>query len=159
MPHDEAPYLVPGDDAFDGKEFMEAEDLDALGMALRQHPEMVHLLDVRITCLWKAKGGVSKGKQTLGKVQAVTGLLGHFTEVDFVVWLAADHLRERGAKKRTVEACLHEELCRLQLDDDGQKVVILAPDFSGFAANLSRYGMWRKDLEQAAEAFRQLSLL
>lgn len=95
----------------------------------------------------------------MGKVVPATGLVGYFSEVDFVLWLPADHLREGSASERVVEACLFEQACSLQWDAAGGTVAIVGSDFSGFTESLKFYGAWRKDLKKAGEAFEQLGLL
>ena len=153
-------YLIPSEDTFDEADYLPGHDLEALlSKLIDRHATLFsHIERLKIVCLWKAKGGASKGKQTFGKVQAATGLVGFFSEADFVIWLAADHLREKNASERTVEACLFHEACHIQWDADGGKVLVVDHDFYGFTEELRAYGAWRTDLEKAAKAFEQLAL-
>ena len=153
-------YPVPSEETFDEADYLPGHDLEVqLGRLIDRHETLFsHIARLKITCLWKAKGGASKGKQTLGKVQAATGLVGFFSEADFVIWLAADHLREGTASEKVIEACLFERACSLQWDAEGGTVQIVGEDFSGFTESLRFYGAWRKDLTKASEAFEQLGL-
>ena len=154
-------YPIPSESTFDEADYVPGHDLEViLGKLIDRHETLFsHLVRLKIGCLWKAKGGVSKGKQTLGRVQAATGLVGFFSEVDFVIWLAADHLRDRDASAETVEACLFHEACHIQWDAQDGKAMIVDHDFAGFTEEVKHYGVWRRDLEKAGAAFEQLSLL
>ena len=129
------PYPIPLEDSFGGEDFLSGLDLNVmLAKLIDRHPTLFsHLPMSRIICLWKMKGGISKGKQILGKVQAATGLVGFFSEADFVIWLAADHLHEMVPSEKTVEACLFHEMCHIQWDAQDGKATVVDHDCAGFA--------------------------
>jgi len=154
-------YRVPSEAAFGEGEFMEANDIAKMvpGLIDKHSALFGHITNVDIICLWKKSGGQTKGKPTWAKVQSPSGLLRYFAECDFVVWLAADHLREKGVSAKEVEAIIFHELCHLQWDAEDGKIMVVGHDFEGFAEEIKHYGMWRRDLAKAGEAIRQLSLL
>jgi len=133
--------------------FAEDHDLDRAVAFLRfSYPELVN---ASVTVLWKAKGGRSNGKNTLGKCQKASGLLGYFVPSTFVIWLAADHLR--GKTTHQIEAVLYHELKHIGLDDNGDPCVV-AHDFTGFLSELDRYGCYLEDLAIAKAHFEQARL-
>lgn len=152
------PYKVPLEDTFEEADFLPAHDLDLmLTRLINKHETLFsHLVNLQITCLWKAKGGASKGKKTLGKVQAATGLVGYFSECDFVIWLAADNLR--GQVERVIEACLMHEALHISWNMEDGKVQVVDHDFAGFTEEIRFYGLWRVDLEKMAKSVQQLPL-
>lgn len=162
---DNFPVVIPGVNDFGDADYCEAPELAQQATALiNLHDSFVSLANVNITYLWKKEGGHAKGKKRLGCTTKTTNLLGHFSKVDVVIWLAADHLAPDGSgitsRKRT-EACLYHELCHVLADEDeaGELKISLSPhDFEGFASELEFYGTWRSDLQVAEAAFKQLGL-
>lgn len=140
----DARYLVPEEDLFDAERaggFLVAPDLEAIGRALAgRYIAFGHLRDMVVTYLWREKGGKSHGRETLGACQKPTGLLRHFSGSDFVIWLAADHLREREAKAYEVEAIVFHELLHTGSNDDGDPVLI-GHEWEGFGAEIEQYGV------------------
>jgi hypothetical protein len=108
---------------------------------------------VNLAVRWKATGGKYHGKTV-----ALSGLNHHLHGVDFAIWLAADHLREREYSPRQIEALLYHQLLRIGADDDG-KPVLLDPDIIGFRDELIEYGAWHDDLAKAKASFEQARLL
>lgn len=158
-------YPVPTDAALGG-EYTLAPDLEKLARALiREHGHRV-AAECQITYLWRKKGGAAKGKPTLGACSKPSGLLRHFAGVDFVIWLAADHLRDDRATVRQVSAALWHELGHVGETEEPAnadehwmpELTLLSHDFEGFLDEYQRYGAWRADLRAAEHAFRQLPL-
>lgn len=157
-------YQVPAPGTFVDRagfetEFILAHDLEEIVAALiRVHDlRFQHFHDLRIAIRWKRSGGKSSGKRTFGKCVRAAGLLAHFSEMDFVIWLAADHCREANFTAYQVEALLYRQMLHIAVDDDGE-VVLAPPDFSGFRSEVEEYGDWQPDLSGARRAFDQLRL-
>jgi len=154
----DAPYFLPLDELFNGAYFA-ASDLDGMATALLEAYE----LDLQphrtfdVAYLWKQKGGTRDGKAVLGKCVLVRGLLAHFCPARFIIWLAADHLRDAKASRYLVEAILYHEMLHVGEDEDGEPVLI-PHEFTGFAAELRRYGAYTHDLRVAHQAFEQMPL-
>ena len=157
-----SPYSVPSEEAFDEADYLPAPDLEKIIAGLINTHETLfsHLVNLKLTCLWKAKGGASKGKTPLSKIQVASGLIGFFSEADFIIALSADHLRKGRAGRHTVEAVCFHELCHIQYpwDAEGGKVFVVGHDFEGFTEELKVYGAWRTELDKAGKAFAQLGL-
>lgn len=144
-------------------EFLPALNLDSrLARLVGKYPELSHLGGVEIRCLWKASGGKSGGKNVLGKCQKLTGLARYFSgeesgvSVDFIIWLAADHLADYD--ERAIEAVLYHECCHIGWDEEGDKPVVVAHEFAGFLGELERYGLYALDLQNLGQTMRQLRL-
>ena len=158
-------YMPPGPTAFIGedggiREFVEARDLDAgVTRLIEAHPKELALLrQLTIVCLWRAKGGKSNGKRVLGQTKRLTGLERYLSgmmddePVDFVIWLAVDHLSYRS--DNGIEAVLFHELCHIGADDKG-KPCIVPHDWAGFAREIELYGLHTEDARHVERAFRQ----
>mgnify|MGYP001572486283 CR=1 FL=1 len=161
---DHTPFPIPTDNDFKNEhikeqDFLPGEELRKIAEDLIYRPSLhlAHLDRIPISYLWKQKGGASHGKETLGKCQVATGLVKHFSEVSFVIWLAADHLRERKATNTFVEACLYHELLHIEEDEDG-KLVLRDHQFEGFVDEVKAFGLWQEGLTRAKEAFFQAGL-
>ncbi len=165
-------YTPPAGAAFvgpDGEtiEFLPAPDLSRGAVTLRErHPEdLAHLDGLTIEYVWKAAGGKSGGKAVLGKCTKLAGLARYLSgaldgaldgePVDFVVWLAADHLALRS--DRGIEAILFHELCHIGTDDKGNPTVV-PHDWAGFAREIELFGLHTEDARTVDKAFRQLHL-
>lgn len=139
--------------------FLTDTNLDELASDLIQRfEELGHLASVDIAYLWKAKGGTSGETQTLGKCSKASGLLAHFSDVQFVIWLAADHCHTLQLAPRQIEALLYHELSHIGWDADKDAPVIRNHEFSGFVREVDRYGLWLDDLRILATSIKQLPL-
>jgi hypothetical protein len=152
-------FPVPDKKQFAGKDYLEAPELKEVGDALIEHYEndFPHLLDANIVYLWKEKGGESGGLATLGKCIRPTGLAGYFAadedeaaQVNYVIWAAADHLRENRASVRTVHALIFHELKHTAWQDG--KLIVVGHEFEGFAREIEEFGMWTNSIKRIAEA-------
>lgn len=161
----EVTYLVPQEALFKGEkgedlDFIPAPDLEKIAQELiGRHPRFAEIESLDIAYLWKRKGGSSKGRATLGRTQKTAGLLKHFSEFDFVIWLARDHAYEFGLTNKQVEAAVFHELLHVFYDPEDGGISLIGHDYEGFVAEIEEYGLWKRDLKLAGEAIgKQLSL-
>lgn len=148
------PYQVPNDDMFGDEGFFHDEDLEAKAHeVIERHRGLIGWLDARkLAVLWKKTGGAKNGNATLGKCQKPSGLLKFFSDREWVIWLAADHCRERKLTERQVEALLFHELLHPVLAD-GQPA-IRGHDVEAFNDEIREYGLWMSNLVAAGRAFQ-----
>lgn len=161
-PYDRIPD--PGDFERDGMDFLRGKDIEAIAALLIEHYEsqFAHLRHFRIGYLWKRSGGSKHGHPKLGQTQRTAGLVRFYGDVDFVIWLAADHLRAYGpmdepATHWTVEAVVYHELMHVGATDD-KAPAMRGHDFEGFAKEVTEYGSWDESAEVMRIAFEQLEL-
>ena len=149
---------IPEDGEFeDEAEFLKSSNLVDLAYRLIES-KATWLRGRSIVFLWKKTGGKTKGKPTLGKCEKPSGLLKHFADYDFVIWLGADNMRAAKFGQMEIEATLFHELCHAWIDEDGD-TQILPHDFEGFCSEVREYGLWRLDLKIMHETAKQLKLL
>lgn len=155
------PARIPDEGEFDG-DFLSSVPLNDLAEELiSQYGELAHLADLRLRVYWEKQGGAKAGKAVLGKCTKPSGLLLYFSDLDFVIWLAADHCRDWNFTDHQLEALLYHELCHagMELDKDEQpKYVILPHEVEMFTSEVERYGLWMDDLTRAKYAFDQVAL-
>ena len=183
--HPDALYPVPAEELFDNdSKYMAAPDLERIAALLLKDDlgvgHFAHLKGVRVVYLWKRAGRARNGRFVYGKCSKPSGLLQHFAEADFVIWLAADHLRDMQMKVRDtvvasveltrtiigathwqVEALLSHELEHIgteETDDGVDKLVLKPHDLEIFRAEIERYGPWQADIIEAARSFKQMPL-
>lgn len=154
-------FLVPEDAAFDGAQFRPAPELANIAEGLIEENGFLSFLEgCKIQYLWKRKTGVSKGKLKIGFLARGSGLLGHYSRAEFLVWLSASTARDAKFTDRQVEAAIFHQLCHIGEDDNGNWIKV-GHDFEGFAAEVRVYGTWTEDLKIGDSAFkiaRQLGL-
>ena len=136
-------------------EFTEAPDVEAIARALiwsgivpRIHNEL------SIKYLWKKSGG-----KKLGACAKPSGLTGYFAGCDFVIWLAYDHVIEKGLTRYQVEALVYHELLHVNYDydsNDNLKPVLYDHEFEGFKEEIEFYGFWRENIEDIGKAFQKV---
>ncbi|HQX61832.1 MAG TPA: putative metallopeptidase [Thermomicrobiales bacterium] len=162
-------YVPPSALTFGDAEFRPAPDL-ARGAAklLEAYPEDLAVLNiVQPVYLWRKKGGMSAGKDVLGKTTKLSGMARYLSgyvdnePVDIVIWLAADHLAIRS--DRGIEAVLFHELLHVGLketddEDDVPAPIVLPHDWAGFRREIEVYGLHTEDARQVAPAFAQVAL-
>lgn len=140
-------------------DYVPAPDLAARAAHLIEtRPHLEHLAPLRIGYVWKRKGGSAKGKPKLGQCQRASGLLAHYSELDFVVWLAADWAVELGLTDKQLEAALYHELLHIGCDPESGEAVLVGHDVEMFRAEVEHYGLWRPAIRDVAETFQQLTL-
>ncbi|MFT4038348.1 MAG: putative metallopeptidase [Thermomicrobiales bacterium] len=157
------PVHPPAEEEFEGDDFLSAPDLDRLkNQLIVQWPEFGNLRHASIDILWKAKGGNSGGKLTFGKCSKMSGLAKHYSGETFVIWLAADHVREYQLSQRQIEALVYHELshCGWEVDDKTGELKwhVAAHDATVFFGELERYGAWQQDLRTLQHGYAQLAL-
>lgn len=151
-------FPIPDKKEFEGKQFLASEDLKVVADSLieKYENDFSHLNDANIVYLWKEAGGESNGYATLGKCIRPSGLAAFFaapdaqSNVDYVIWCAADHLRENKANYRTVCALLFHELKHTYWQDG--KLIVVGHEFEGFAREIEEFGMWQHSIKRIAEA-------
>jgi putative metallopeptidase len=154
-------FQIPDKKDFLDDEFLEAPELKKMGLMLieKYENDFAHLVEANVIYLWKEKGGDSGGRATLGKCIRPTGLAKHFAirsdesegeKVDYIVWAAADHLRDNRANYRTVCALIFHELKHTAWDDG--KLIVVGHEFEGFAREIEEFGMWQSSIKKIAEA-------
>lgn len=153
---------VPAAENFEmmGAEFVRDERLDDLAHALiAKWPELRWLDRWRVKVLWKRKGGKSAGDPTLGRMTLASGLLKYFSDTDFIVWLGADHCRDREFQPYQIEALLFHELLHCAVkpgeDEEDDKPTAKGHDAELFVGEIERYGAWMDNLKVVELAFRQ----
>lgn len=128
----DAPYAkIPPKKTFEelDADFVEAPDLQEIIDALLLTHESLFgpLAELEIKALWKAEGGTKSGNMTLGKCMKLSGLARYFGDCDFVIWLAADWLRELNAGEPAtalqVEGMCFHELKHCATTDKGAIVL------------------------------------
>lgn len=151
---------IPQDGEFDEAGFLAKDDLTKLYDALiKEHaPQLGFLKRFDIAVLWKRKGGMTGGRERLGNAQRPGGLLKHFSSAVFVVWLAADHIRQKEFSDEQIAAALFHQLCKLDSTGEEDKPTLQGPDIVAFRQEIEHYGPWNPDLTQAAATFQQLKL-
>lgn len=162
---------IPGDVEFEGGDFLEAPELEALGRAIIERDDRFeHLREWQnsIAWLWKRKGGKKGGKEMLGACQPLSGYAQFKAGRSYLIWLAADACRRARMAGRQMEACVYHQLCHLAPGEDADEAeemglpapspVIVGHDYEGFLDELRAFGAWRPDLEEAEGAFRQMPL-
>jgi len=151
-------FNIPDKADFDGKQFLDAPDLKTVGEVLieKYEADFAHLNDANIIYLWKESGGETGGRATLGKCIRPTGLAAYFAapdagaNVDYIIWAAADHLRDNRANYRTVNALIFHELKHTYWEDG--KLIVVGHEFEGFAREIEEFGMWQGAIKRIAEA-------
>ena len=154
------PYAVPPESAFEENGyagFLPAPDLKRLADRLIPNHELPIAGATNVIYLWRAEGGKHKGQPVYAKIQAPSGLLEHFSRADFVLWVAADHLRARKASARFVEAVLHHELLHVTEDEKGN-LVLQGHGFEGFLREVELYADVVEELQAIVHTVRQMSL-
>ncbi len=160
------PLKVPSDAIFDDSEYAMSSPLSQRARTLiSRHPEhLKHLEAFSVIYLWRKAGGKSKGRVVFGKCQKPSGLLKHFSEATYVIWLAADHCRAAGFDDRQIEALLFHEMLHTgvaEVDENtgrGGGAITVPHELEVFRAEIEIYGLWAPDLKAIAPAFKQASL-
>lgn len=161
----------PPDDDFAENEtdFLEDIHMENLGRQLiRDWPELRHIRNVSVAYAWKRKGGKSKGALVFGTCTKLSGYARYRSQADFLIWLAADHVRDAAFTPEQLEALLYHELKHIgfELDEDENsptygemQIKAVGHDVEGFYDEIRRYGSWRDSLRHAEHEFKQLALV
>lgn len=162
---------VPDEDEFsDDSDYLDADDLaDLLTEAIRRFPRLSVIEDhgLVVKVLWKKKGGKAKGHPTWGRCQIASGLVGHFSRADAVIWLAADHCKAEEYTTEQVIKLLYHQARHLDwedgtIDKDGiqgdGRPIITGPAVSLFEGEIKDTGAWDRVRRAAATEFAQPGL-
>lgn len=161
---------VPHDAVFADRavDFLPSVQLDDIGRALCAARKTLQITDeIRIEYLYKRKGGVTQGKTVFGKCIKTSGLVKHFASdarrspVDYVIWIAADAVRDTRMMNWQLEALVYHELLHIAVeegDNDEPKFTVRGHQFEGFLAEIDAYGLWWSDLKELGSHVRQLKL-
>lgn len=150
---------VPTEQEIGDNAFLEAPDLELLADELiERHTTLGHLRALTVHFRWKAKGGKSKGAAVYGKCTKPSGLLADYSGADFIIWLAADYVRDARFTQRQIEALLFHELLHTHTDSETGEPITLAHDFEGFRKEVEEYGWWSQPLLELRNTSMQLKL-
>lgn len=151
---------IPTKESFGTEPYKSASDLSILGAAvIGKFPDRFKAAQkFELRYLWKASGGSQFGKPHYGDCQRTDGLVKHFAGCDFVVWFAADHLRDTAFMQKQLEALMFRCLCHIGVNENTGSPQYLGPDFVGYRDELANYGFWDAPLAELAKVIRQPSL-
>jgi hypothetical protein len=149
----------PSEAAFGTEDFLPASDLERMAARfIAEYPgHFGHVANARLSILWKRAGGKSRGQIRMGQCSKTSGRARFWGESEFVIWLAADHLRRSPSEK--IANVLFHELLHIGSDPDTGDAKIVGHDLEFFFAEVSERGLWRPEMEQAHEVFTQLRLI
>ena len=153
----EGQFGVPTDKDFElTGEFMPADGCEKIALALIQNRDSLrHLSGMSISFLWKRKGA-EKPRRKLGHCQLSKGLLGYFSQTDFVIVFCANNCR--GITNWGMEALIFHELKHAGTNEKGEPCTI-PHDCETFGEEIERYGFWKGDIKFIAEAVQKSMLL
>jgi hypothetical protein len=161
------PLKVPSDSIFgdDGEFAVSTALAQRARLLIERHPDHLdNIADLSVVYLWKKQGGKSKGRATFGKCSKPSGLLKHFAECQFVIWLAADHCRAAEFGDREIEALLFHEMLHMGVSEADENTgrgggpTLVPHELEVFRAEVEIYGLWAPDLKEVGPAFQQASL-
>ncbi len=153
--------IPPADETFGDARFMDSAFLQMVMddlVARTDRPLLSSLRDQSVAVLWKKTGGKTHGKSTLGKATKPSGLLAHFADLDFIIWIAADHVREYALNDLQLEALVYHELLHCDYDTETEEPTIAGHDAELFLSELDLYGGWMSDLLRVIQHAQQLPL-
>lgn len=148
-------FKVPKEHEFEQEEseFIVSPEIAVIGRTLiKNYDEDFHQINfAEIGYFWKKKGGKTGGKNKSGQCQKPTGLLKHFSEMDFIVWLAADHCQFNNYYQIT--ALVFHELKHAGYNPENGEYEIKTHDFEGFNREVEIFGAWKRDTAAIQKAF------
>jgi hypothetical protein len=152
-------YPVPSKQRFkdEGEGVIEADDLAHIAAALIRDDTLPlgHLENLSIAYLFAEKGGTTGGYPCLGRCIKASKVLRHFGDMDYVVLLSADNLREMKATRWQVEALVAHQLGHISLEttEKGEdRLGVQGHDFEGFTWEFARYGAYLAGMVAPAQA-------
>lgn len=113
-----------------------------------------HLRNARIKYLIRRKASKTAGKITFGQAIKPGKRYNYLTDCDFIIEIAKtaiDNLTDEG-----LEALVDHELYHCIKADEKYKTT--SHDFTGFFANIDRYGFWNKELRNLENQLKQMEL-
>jgi len=153
----------PTEQEFADIDYVRTHDLDDVkNRLIAGWPEFGTLQQCNIDILWKKSGGQSGGKLTFGKCTKMSGLAQYYSGETFVIWIAADHVRDHEFTQLQLEALIYHELshCGWEVDDKTGEIkwAVVAHDATLFFNEITRYGAWQSDLRILRQSYEQLAL-
>lgn len=152
-------YPVPSKQRFKaaGEGVIKADDLEHIARSLMEDETLplVSLQRLNIAYLWADKGGTNGGYPALGRLIKASKVLYHFGDMQYVVMLAADHLREMKATRWQVEALVAHQLGHIGLEttEKGKdRLGVQGHDFEGFTWEFAHYGAYLAGMVAPAQA-------
>jgi hypothetical protein len=162
-------YPVPSKQRFKdaGEGVIEAEDLERIARALilDEFLPLGHLAALRIGYLWAERGGSAGGFPCFGRLIKASKALLHYAEIDYLVMLSADHLRDAKATRWQVEALVGHQLGHVEMlvtEKGEDRYSVKGHDFEGFAFEFRRWGAYLPGMvvpAQAASSAVQMGLV
>ena len=145
------------------QEFIASPELQEIAHALisAHEDKFDHMKHFTLRVVWKKK----RTKDAMAKCIKTSGLVQFYGACDFVIWLAADHLRLCEATSYQVEAVVFHELLHTSVEyleqehgDPIPRPALNPHDFEGFCDEVTEYGLYFSDMKPIAKAFLQLEL-
>jgi hypothetical protein len=162
-------YPVPSKQRFKdaGEGVIEADDLEHIAQALIRDDTLPlgHLAALRIGYLWAERGGSQGGFPCFGRLIKASKALLHYAEIDYLVMLSADHLRDAKATRWQVEALVGHQLGHIEMlttEKGEDRYSVKGHDFEGFAFEFKRWGAYLPGMvvpAQAASSAVQMGLI
>lgn len=159
---------VPDEADFDGGDYLSDAGLDGLLSELvGRYPRLgvIEEHGINVSVLWKRKGGKKQGCPTFAKCQKPSGLLAHFCTSDFVIWLAADHIKEAEYTSAQVEKLLYHEARHIGWDEGDPedpdavgKPAIVGHDIELFLGEVEDTGAWEHFRQALGRDFQQTGM-
>jgi hypothetical protein len=152
-------YPVPSKQAFKsaGEGVVEADDLERIADALIADDALPlgHLAALRIGYLWADRGGSAGGFPCFGRLIKASKALLHYAEIDYLVMLSADHLRDAKATRWQVEALVGHQLGHIEMlttEKGEDRYSVKGHDFEGFAFEFRRWGAYLPGMVAPAQS-------
>lgn len=143
----------------DEAEYWRDPELDVLGKEIVQkHHE--HLREAEIAYLLTFRPMTSAGKTLAGKARKASGLIGYYSQSDFLIIVSFEFWQAATPSQR--RALLDHEICHCSVEydkDGGRHWTLKGHDIEEFTAIVDRHGLWHDGLKQFGQAVaRQLEL-
>lgn len=129
---------------------------------ISEFPELSPIADLepRIWVGWKRKGGTTKGKRNVAKIEKVDGKVRYFAGYDFMLWIGSENAFAYALDDEKINAAIFNQLKCLKPNKavDAESLSIVDHEFSGSIDELTRFGAWREDLVELTERMTQLPM-
>jgi hypothetical protein len=151
---------IPNDDAFEGQEFLEATEIEAMAAELaRFHPDdFPHFEAIRIGYLWHERCGMKDGGAQLGFCQRTPVIGVYYADTEFTVWVETDNCRLVRITPEQMTALIFDLSYHIQYNEDKDRFRIRSPEVRTFLRMVQLFGPWHRDLRRVRSAFAQAPL-
>lgn len=135
----------------------ESVETIASGLIPNYHPE---LATARMLYIFVDKASTKGGRELLGKVRKLSGMLEFIIERDFIVEVALDKWNELDGPQRAALVDHLLERCTGEEEEESAKMIwkIREPDVQEFSSILQRHGAWHEDLRAFVSVAQQVQL-